>query len=90
MTAYLVQECPELRTLEHHIRDVPWAQLMQECVICCLAAACAAMAPGEVLRAYRQVAILHAAPVRLIPSVLPIELIHSPMFSIDSAQTLPT
>ena len=56
----VAQECPELRALEHHIRDVPWAQLMEECVICCLAAACAALAPWEVLRAYRQVITLQA------------------------------
>lgn len=56
-----VQERPELRTLEHHSRDVPWAQLMEECVICCLAAACAGLDSGDVLRAYRQVTTAHAA-----------------------------
>jgi len=49
------QEQPDLRALEHHIRKVPWPQLMEECVLGCLAAACVGLEPADVLRAYRQV-----------------------------------
>ena len=49
------QEQPDLSALEHHIREVPWPQLMEECVLGCLAAACAGLESADVLRAYRQV-----------------------------------
>ena len=54
---YSVQERPALSALEHHIRQVPWLQLMEECVLSCLAAACAGLAAADVLRAYRQVGL---------------------------------
>ena len=44
--------------LEHHTSQVPWPQLMEECALSCLAAACAGLAAADVLRAYRQVGLL--------------------------------
>ena len=55
--AHSVQKQPSLSALEHHIRRVPWLQLMEECVQSCLAAACAGLAAADVLRAYRQVGL---------------------------------
>ena len=46
-----------MTALEHHISQVPWLQLMEECVLSCLAAACAGLAAADVLRAYRQVGL---------------------------------
>ena len=52
-----VQERPSLSALDNHISQVPWPQLLQECVLSCLAAACAGLAVADVLRAYRQVGL---------------------------------